>query len=121
LSDSAPPAKAASGATSFVSGGCQNPTLTIMALAVHGCDHLMAEMKKGKYLAVDRLCKAAFPQSQEKPLAISRTLREALERSVFGDAILATNGATLDRRARSDRGAFPNVDDRRRSLIARSP
>jgi hypothetical protein len=112
LSDSAPPAKAASGATSFVSGGCQNPTLTIMALAVHGCDHLMAEMKKGKYLAVDRLCKAAFPQSQEKPLAISRTLREAL---------LATNGATLDRRARSDRGAFPNVDDRRRSLIARSP
>ena len=34
-------------ASSFVSGGCQNPTLTIMALAVRGCDHLMAEMKKG--------------------------------------------------------------------------
>ena len=25
-------------ASSFVSGGCQNPTLTIMALAVRGCD-----------------------------------------------------------------------------------
>jgi choline dehydrogenase-like flavoprotein len=34
-------------ASSFVSGGCQNPTLTIMALAVRGCDHLMEEMKKG--------------------------------------------------------------------------
>ena len=34
-------------ASSFVSGGCQNPTLTIMALAVRGCDHLMAEMKRG--------------------------------------------------------------------------
>ncbi|HET7217926.1 MAG TPA: GMC oxidoreductase [Vicinamibacterales bacterium] len=34
-------------ASSFVSGGCQNPTLTIMALAVRGCDHLMDEMKKG--------------------------------------------------------------------------
>jgi choline dehydrogenase-like flavoprotein len=32
---------------SFVSGACQNPTLTIMALAVRGCDHLMEEMKKG--------------------------------------------------------------------------
>jgi choline dehydrogenase-like flavoprotein len=34
-------------ASSFVSGGCQNPTLTIMALAVRGCDHLMHEMKRG--------------------------------------------------------------------------
>src|SRR5690606_33223352 len=28
-------------ASSFVSSGCQNPTLTLMALAVRGCDHLM--------------------------------------------------------------------------------
>jgi len=34
-------------ASSFVSGGCQNPTLTIMALAVRGCDYMMEEMKKG--------------------------------------------------------------------------
>jgi choline dehydrogenase-like flavoprotein len=34
-------------ASSFVSGGCQNPTLTIMALAVRGCDHLMEEMRRG--------------------------------------------------------------------------
>jgi choline dehydrogenase-like flavoprotein len=34
-------------ASSFVSGGCQNPTLTIMAIAVRGCDYLMEEMKKG--------------------------------------------------------------------------
>jgi choline dehydrogenase-like flavoprotein len=34
-------------ASSFVSWGCQNPTLTIMALAVRGCDHLMEQMKKG--------------------------------------------------------------------------
>ena len=34
-------------ASSFVSGACQNPTLTIMALAVRGCDHLMSEMKRG--------------------------------------------------------------------------
>ena len=34
-------------ASSFVSAGCQNPTLTIMALAVRGCDHLMEEMKRG--------------------------------------------------------------------------
>jgi choline dehydrogenase-like flavoprotein len=33
--------------SAFVSGGCQNPTLTIMALAVRACDHLMQEMKKG--------------------------------------------------------------------------
>jgi len=35
-------------ASSFVSGGCQNPTLTIMALAVRGCDHLMEQMKRGE-------------------------------------------------------------------------
>ena len=34
-------------ASSFVSGGCQNPTLTIMAIAVRSCDYLMEEMKKG--------------------------------------------------------------------------
>jgi choline dehydrogenase-like flavoprotein len=32
---------------SMPSGGCQNPTLTIMALAVRSSDYLMAEMKKG--------------------------------------------------------------------------
>jgi len=31
----------------FTSGACQNPTLTIMALAVRSCDHLMEEMKRG--------------------------------------------------------------------------
>jgi choline dehydrogenase-like flavoprotein len=31
----------------FTSGGCQNPTLTIMALAVRSTDYLMGEMKKG--------------------------------------------------------------------------
>ena len=31
----------------FVSIGCQNPTLTIMALAVRSCDYLMSELKKG--------------------------------------------------------------------------
>jgi choline dehydrogenase-like flavoprotein len=34
-------------ASCFVSGGCQNPTLTIMALTVRSCDYLMDEMKKG--------------------------------------------------------------------------
>ena len=34
-------------AASFVSGGCQNPTLTIMALAVRSSDYMMEEMKKG--------------------------------------------------------------------------
>jgi choline dehydrogenase-like flavoprotein len=33
--------------SSFPSGGCQNPTLTIMALAVRSTDYLMGEMKKG--------------------------------------------------------------------------
>ena len=42
-------------AASFVSGGCQNPTLTIMALAVRGCDYLMEEMKKGN--VVSRNCR----------------------------------------------------------------
>ena len=32
---------------SFVSSACQNPTLTIMALAVRSCDHLLEEMKRG--------------------------------------------------------------------------
>ena len=31
----------------FPSSGCQNPTLTIMALAVRSCDYLMNEMKRG--------------------------------------------------------------------------
>jgi choline dehydrogenase-like flavoprotein len=34
-------------ASGFPSGGCQNPTLTIMALAVRSTDHLMEEMKRG--------------------------------------------------------------------------
>jgi choline dehydrogenase-like flavoprotein len=33
--------------SSFPSSGCQNPTLTIMALAVRSTDYLMGEMKKG--------------------------------------------------------------------------
>jgi choline dehydrogenase-like flavoprotein len=32
---------------SFVSSACQNPTLTIMALAVRSCDYLLEEMKRG--------------------------------------------------------------------------
>ena len=31
----------------FTSTACQNPTLTIMALAVRSCDHLMENMKRG--------------------------------------------------------------------------
>jgi choline dehydrogenase-like flavoprotein len=31
----------------FTSGACQNPTLTIMALALRSTDYLMDEMKKG--------------------------------------------------------------------------
>jgi choline dehydrogenase-like flavoprotein len=34
-------------ASSFPSGGCQNPTLTIMAMAVRSTDYLMNEMKRG--------------------------------------------------------------------------
>jgi choline dehydrogenase-like flavoprotein len=34
-------------ASSFPSGGCQNPTLTIMALAVRSTDYLLNEMKRG--------------------------------------------------------------------------
>ncbi len=34
-------------AAGFTSGGCQNPTLTIMALVVRSCDYLLGEMKKG--------------------------------------------------------------------------
>jgi len=32
----------------FVSSGCQNPTLTIMALAVRSCDYLLEEMRRGE-------------------------------------------------------------------------
>jgi glucoside 3-dehydrogenase (cytochrome c) catalytic subunit len=31
----------------FVSIGCQNPTLTIMAIAARSTDHLLEEMRKG--------------------------------------------------------------------------
>jgi choline dehydrogenase-like flavoprotein len=31
----------------FVSGGCQNPTLTIMALTVRSTEYMLEEMKKG--------------------------------------------------------------------------
>jgi choline dehydrogenase-like flavoprotein len=34
-------------ASAFVSSGCQNPTLTIMALTVRATDYLMQEMKAG--------------------------------------------------------------------------
>jgi choline dehydrogenase-like flavoprotein len=34
-------------AAGFTSGGCQNPTLTIMALTVRSSDYLLGEMKKG--------------------------------------------------------------------------
>ncbi|HXM98509.1 MAG TPA: GMC oxidoreductase, partial [Candidatus Dormibacteraeota bacterium] len=34
-------------ASSFTANPCQNPTLTIMALCVRSCDHLMQEMKRG--------------------------------------------------------------------------
>jgi choline dehydrogenase-like flavoprotein len=34
-------------AASFTSGACQNPTLTIMALALRSTDYLLGEMKKG--------------------------------------------------------------------------
>jgi choline dehydrogenase-like flavoprotein len=33
-------------AAGFVSSGCQNPTLTIMALTVRSCDFLLGEMKR---------------------------------------------------------------------------
>ena len=35
-------------AAGFTSGGCQNPTLTIMALAVRSTDFLLEEMKRGE-------------------------------------------------------------------------
>jgi choline dehydrogenase-like flavoprotein len=35
-------------ASGFSSNPCQNPTLTIMALCVRSCDHLMGEMKRGE-------------------------------------------------------------------------
>jgi choline dehydrogenase-like flavoprotein len=34
-------------AAGFTSGACQNPTLTIMALAVRSTDYLMGELKRG--------------------------------------------------------------------------
>ncbi|HVQ30332.1 MAG TPA: GMC family oxidoreductase, partial [Vicinamibacteria bacterium] len=34
-------------AAGFASGGCQNPTLTIMALTVRSTDYLLGELKKG--------------------------------------------------------------------------
>ena len=34
-------------ASCFVSIGCQNPTLTIMAIAVRSTDYLMEQMKEG--------------------------------------------------------------------------
>ncbi|MGH9447502.1 MAG: GMC oxidoreductase, partial [Terriglobia bacterium] len=33
--------------SAFCSSGCQNPTLTMMALCVRSCDHMMEEMKSG--------------------------------------------------------------------------
>jgi choline dehydrogenase-like flavoprotein len=33
-------------ASGFTSNPCQNPTLTIMALAVRSCDYLMEELKR---------------------------------------------------------------------------
>ena len=35
-------------ASGFPSSGCQNPTLTIMALAVRSCDYLLEEMRRGE-------------------------------------------------------------------------
>jgi choline dehydrogenase-like flavoprotein len=34
--------------SSFPSTACQNPTLTIMALCVRSCDHLLDRMKRGE-------------------------------------------------------------------------
>ena len=33
---------------SFVSSACQNPTLTMMALTVRACDHLIGRFRKGE-------------------------------------------------------------------------
>ena len=33
--------------SAFVSSACQNPTLTIMALALRSTDYLLGEMKRG--------------------------------------------------------------------------
>ena len=35
-------------ASGFPSSGCQNPTLTIMALTVRSCDHVLDEMRRGE-------------------------------------------------------------------------
>jgi choline dehydrogenase-like flavoprotein len=34
--------------SSFVSSGCQNPTLTMMALVCHSCDYLLKQARKGE-------------------------------------------------------------------------
>jgi choline dehydrogenase-like flavoprotein len=34
-------------AAGFPSSGCQNPTMTIMALAVRSCDYLLEQMRRG--------------------------------------------------------------------------
>ncbi|MGH9470015.1 MAG: GMC oxidoreductase [Terriglobia bacterium] len=34
--------------SSFVSSGCQNPTLTMMAILCHGCDYLISQARKGQ-------------------------------------------------------------------------
>ncbi len=36
---------------SFVSQGCQNPTLTMMALTVRACDYIVEQTKKGELQA----------------------------------------------------------------------
>jgi choline dehydrogenase-like flavoprotein len=36
-------------AAGFISLPCQNPTLTIMALAVRSCDHLLGKMRRGEF------------------------------------------------------------------------
>ena len=33
---------------SFVSASCHNPTLTMMALAVRGCEYLVEQLRKGE-------------------------------------------------------------------------
>jgi choline dehydrogenase-like flavoprotein len=32
----------------FVSSGCQNPTLTMMAITVRACDHLVEGFRRGE-------------------------------------------------------------------------
>jgi len=35
--------------SSFVSTGCQNPTLNMMALVCRACDYLLDQAKKGEF------------------------------------------------------------------------